>query len=528
MNSETKLPNTAQADQQMVDMAQVAKITRQLYEREQFAYILLDPAWHVVDVSDNFVDYGFPVLQKGNDVRDSIDFLVGLENDSTLDLPILMSPSNHPLHIVLLPEDECLTVVLMDANRAYEQKQMVQQKANENELLLERQRLLTQNLKMTQEALLSKNKQLQDASRLQSSFMSGVSHEFRTPLSALLGYVDILIKHLTKQTQEETMEQLTVVRRSARHLLSLVENLLDHGRLDADEMVFNPKPVNLTSLCDDVESMLSPTAITKKIGLEFDVKTARNQQYMLDDSRLRQILINIVGNAIKFTHHGQVYVSVSWLDNQLHVRVRDSGIGISKENLQEILKPFWQVDGGSQTGTGLGLTITERIIDMMGGSMIISSQLGEGTEVTISLPAAEADSSMGDFEDGSGRSLDSLRFLLAEDDPDIAMLVQLLLEQQGVDVIHVENGQQAVKAVSNNQFDLILMDLQMPLLDGYAATKQIRALGCATPILVMTASAIEADRSKAEQAGCDGYLVKPVAINEVMSLADELLLSHAS
>lgn len=511
--------------QPMVEMARIARITHQLYERQQFAYLIVDHQWRVVEASGNLAEFGFPQLSSGADAQAELDFLVGLDSHLTLDLPIVLTPTDHPVHIVLLPEADSLTVVIMDASREYEQQQLVQQKANENELLLAQQRRLMRDLEGTQAALLEKNSELEEASRLQSSFLSGVSHEFRTPLSAIIGYTEMVLERLDSQPRAATNDQLMAVRRSSKHLLSLVENLLDHGKFDADEIVINPQPVKVQDVVDDIESVLMPLANNKQIDLLIKSMPAPLPVCLLDDTRLRQVLLNICGNAIKFTDQGSVKVVVKIVDDHLQVVVADTGIGISAEDLAQVRRPFWQASNTGKAGTGLGLTITERIIEMLGGHISIESVVGAGTKVQIELPApVVADQSQATTSQVKAQ-VPQMHFLLVEDDPDIANLLMLMLEEKAMHVTHVENGELAVQAVSQVHYDVILMDLQMPVMDGYKATEKIRASRNTTPILVMTASSLDADRSRAQRLGCDGYLIKPVVVDEIISLAGELLMS---
>ena len=511
------------ADRSMLDFARVTTITRQLYERKQFAFLIVSADWEVVEVSANFSDYGFDAPEIGSDARDTVDFLVGLDSNSALDLPIVLSPSQQPLHIVLLPENGQLTIVLMDASQVYKQRQMVQQQANENALLLAQQRRLTDQLEIAKQDLENKNQQLKEAGRLQSSFLSGVSHEFRTPLASMLGYIELLSERFDTQSREESRAQLNVVMRSTRHLLSLVENLLDHGKFDADEVVLTPVPTELKTLYREVRAMLEPAAINKGIELTMSTASADLPTCLIDPARFRQIPLNIIGNAIKFTDVGSVRVSLGHENEALSLSVQDSGIGISAANLSKITQPFWQASQHERVGTGLGLTITDKIVEMMGGELSVRSNLGEGTIVNIRLPAPCLPEELELPINNEAFTQQGRHFLLAEDDADIANLVALLLNEKGVKVTRVENGEQAIQAVSAQKFDLILMDLQMPIVDGYEASRRIRKAGVSTPILVMTASALEADRSLAEQVGCDGYLIKPVVIDELLNLANQLM-----
>lgn len=509
-----------------VDVARIARITQQLYERQRFAYFLVDHEWRWLEASDNLSDFGFTAPGLDQDARQSIDFLVGLDTTTTLDLPIVMSPNEHPVHIVMLPDDEVLTVVIMDASREYEQQQLVQQQANENELLLAKQKVLLAELQSAQLALREKNAQLSEAGRLQNSFISGASHEFRTPLAALLGYADLLKERINTQSTSKSRDQVDVIRRSAQHLLSLVENLLDHGKFTAAELVLNPQPTDINSLLDEVHAMLRPLAADKHIELEFSAPRNPLPDCMLDASRVRQLLLNVVGNAIKFTDQGSVTVQSQWQDDELEIAVIDTGIGLSADELQMVTTAFWQAPGSDRHGTGLGLTISQQILQMSGGALHIESVAGEGTKVLMQMPAVKATRAQMIDQDAQS-AVAQARLLLAEDDQDIADLLKLRLSERGLDITHAENGQQVLELLDAERFDLILMDLQMPIMDGYTATEKIRTAGITTPILVMTASAIEADRSRAELVGCDGYVLKPVDIDNLLLLAEELIEAHA-
>lgn len=513
--------NPAAGQNKLLDQERFLKITRQLYDSQHFAYLLVDHQWQVLEVSENLTEYGFPLLETGSLATDQIDFLVGLDATQLVTLPFINSPSDKPIRVRLLPEDSNTIVMISDATEEFESQQLLQQKANENQLLLETQARLMHQLEAAKTQLQQKNTELEEAARLQSGFLSGVSHEFRTPLSSIIGYSDLLMDQQQSLDADSVNKYLEVVQRSGKHLLSLVENLLDHGKFNASDISLNPKPIDLAQLFTDVGMMVEPLAAAKTV--EFSIETSMDSglQVVIDDSRLRQCLINLLGNAIKFTDAGEVRVKASWQDDHLHTVIKDTGIGISPEHLEKITQPFWQAPGTGKAGTGLGLTITEQIIELMGGVMSIQSELGQGTEISFSIMAPQLE----DQPLAPGSPLVSepaeLKLLFAEDDEDIAALTCLLLEESGVAVTHVNNGERALQALQQNKFDLVLMDLHMPVMDGYTAVKHIREGGNNIPLIIMSASANAADQERAQQLGCDGYLVKPVDIQDLIAMAQQ-------
>lgn len=506
------------------------QISQKLFEKLDYAYLCIDHSLIVQSVSQNLGKFGFAAIPTGSDVTDYIDFMVGMDTHSEIQLPVVNSPSGQPISVRLLPDEETVMVVIGDASNLFSQRQLLQQKANENELLLDQQHKLMRELEAAKRELEIRNEELREAARLQSSFLSGVSHEFRTPLTSIIGYTNLLNsridRHLSDGNDESARQSVTylsAVRRSSKHLLSLVENLLDHGKLDSGEIIINPRLTDLAEVFEDVTVLLGPLSATKNVEFVVQYEPGNAGSVLIDDSRLRQCLINIISNAIKFTDIGSVTVNAAWRDELLTVAVIDTGLGISKEHLQKIRQPFWQVPDTGKAGTGLGLTITERIIELMGGALSISSEPGCGTKVKFTLAAPRFDDADQVAQPIPVAPTQALHILLAEDDDDIADLIVVLLEEASIQVTRVGNGALAVDAVNEGQFDLILMDIHMPVIDGYAATEMIRNNGFSTPIVIMSASSVESDRSKAEQLGCDGFLVKPVDVSDIIAIANQVI-----
>lgn len=502
-------------------------LRKHLHDKFQLAYLRLDSDMCVLEVSDNLTDYGFDDVPIGADASDHLDFLVGLNAQLELELPMVSSPAGTPISVSLMPAQEQLTVIISNAAVQAAQREQLQQAANENELLLEQQKRLMAELESASEALAEKNHQLEEASRLQTSFLSGVSHEFRTPLTSIIGYTNLLHQHLQsgakqpKQPERQAgLGYLRAVQRSSKHLLSLVENLLDHGKLDAEEIVIRPRVTTLREVFEDLELLFQPLCETK--GIEFLVKIEFDQQLqvVIDDSRVRQCLINLVGNAVKFTDSGAVRLTAQFANDNLAVSIVDTGPGISEQDLHKIRLPFWQSADTGKAGTGLGLTITERLIEMMGGQLDIASQLARGTTVSVSMLTPEYRA-----EDDPQAELkqQGLRVLLAEDDRDIADLVCVMLRQRGLHVTHAENGALALNALAADNYDLVLMDIHMPSMTGYQAVAEMRARNDQTPVVIMSASALDNDRSRAEQLNCNGYLVKPIDVDDLLTMAGQVV-----
>jgi len=514
--------NTKAQNPGLLNQARIEEIFQCLFDSRYFAYFLVDRNWRIQDTSNNLHELGLQSLAVGVDATEEFDFLAGLDIKENYELAMITSPSGDPIRVIFIPKDSMIFVFIMDAKQEFIRQKSLQQKVNENQLLFETQAKLFAELETAKQLLESQNTQLQEAARLQSRLLSGVSHEFRTPLTSIIGYTNLLLSEDWSKINNDAENYLIGIKRSSKHLLSLIENLIDHGRFDSGGIVLNPKAVELAEIFDDVALLAKPLAITKNITFEVQLDLNETQSVIVDDSRLRQCLINIISNAIKFTDFGGVKITAGWRNDILRIGVADTGIGISEEHLKEIKKPFWQAPGTGKNGTGLGLTITERIIELMGGSLLIDSIEGKGTTVIFDVFAPP----MVEFEGLEQQSFNDfdtpLNLLLVEDDSDIAFLVTAMLEDDGVDVTHLSNGALAVECLQHQEFDMVLMDLHMPILDGYGAIEKIRNSGDQTPIVIMTASAIESDRDRAEALGCDGYLVKPIDISDLYSLAQQL------
>jgi len=386
----------------------------------------------------------------------------------------------------------------------------------------------------TLDALARARAEAESASRAKSEFLANITHEIRTPLNAIVGYAELLENDAGKP--QERAEAAATIRRNAETLLLIIHDLLDLSKIEAARLTVTPVPCLLMNVVEDVVSLLSIKARDKGIALSAHAAGAPPPCVRTDPIRVRQILINLIGNAIKFTDSGSVRVDVSARHDgsacALEVRVRDTGIGIPAEHMGRLFQPFSQVDASlsrAHGGTGLGLAISRRLARLLGGDIDVESESGAGSTFTLRLRApivaSVPDQTLRPSVGDPAPRL-SGRVLVAEDSPDNRRLVLFHLQRAGASVETVSNGRDAVDLAMIHgpeqcPFDLVLMDVQMPVLDGHEAARALRAQGCTVPIVAFTAHSDEHSRRACLDSGCDDYLAKPIDAHHLIRAAAE-------
>lgn len=392
--------------------------------------------------------------------------------------------------------------------------------------------------KATEQKLIEAEKEAKAANLSKTSFLANMSHEIRTPMNAILGFTELMLD--SSQTPDERVRCIHTVQRNASQLLKIIDEILDISKVESGHMHMEKVEVNVPTLMDDLKNLLQIQAADKGLELRFGLETEIPRAIISDPTRLRQILLNLIGNSIKFTGQGSIDVKVAWHGktspdgkDKIEFSITDTGMGISPEHAARLFQPFVQEDNSITRkfgGTGLGLALSRQLARAMGGDVsLVSSERGQGSQflVTIQAPAMPYTTFVNDltvvtkrttqsfFQRGDER-LKAMRILLVEDVVDNQALMVHFLGMAGASVDVANNGQEGLAKALSGEFDAILMDIQMPMMDGYEATRQLRARNYKTPIIALTAHALNEERDKSIEAGCDDHLPKPVEFNTLI------------
>jgi signal transduction histidine kinase/CheY-like chemotaxis protein/HPt (histidine-containing phosphotransfer) domain-containing protein len=529
------------------------------YGRRALAYLQVDVKLTLVGAGGDLENYGLGAVQLGQRALDQAFFLEGL-------LPLIEAPYFVPfvevnggtvadLHLYL--DAECTWVVLLDVTAERDQARRVLQKAYEMTLLQEKEALLNCRLDAANAALIATQHELQiardvaeraraeaeAANRAKSTFLATMSHEIRTPMNGVLGMLEVLEVQGLNMPQQRTV---ATIRESGQALLHIIDDLLDFSKIEAGRLELEAIPFSLSGLIQTTLETFQPQVISKGITLEAEINTGSSDALVGDPTRVRQILFNLLGNAIKFTERGggvrvrAATMAVGGGSTRVTLAVADTGIGMDEEQLARLFQPFVQADSSTTRqfgGTGLGLSIVRRIARAIGGDVAVESAPGHGSTftVTLSFRAAPSDSPLRTLRPVA-RSLvdvaappgDSPRVLVADDHPVNREVLVLQLKLLGVEADSVENGMDALAAWAPGRYAAVLADIHMPLMDGHELARRLRADetehdGTRIPIVGVTANAMKGEEERCLAAGMDACLVKPVSIEQLRAMLQRWL-----
>jgi len=370
-------------------------------------------------------------------------------------------------------------------------------------------------------------KKAEQSDHLKSAFLANMSHEIRTPMNAILGFTQLLYRDISKEKKEA---YLKVIDENSHSLLRLIEDIIDISKIEAGELTFRESDFDLGELVSDLAGSFRQAIEEygeKQVEL-FEKHPEKPLRIRIDRTRLRQVLANLISNAVKNTDHGSITVGYKQQDDMIRITVTDTGRGIQKEHLREIFYRFRKIESEDAnkfySGTGIGLSISKNLVTMMGGDIGVDSVYGKGSKFYFTIPyvparepARKESSPQKPSETISSPTLEGLKIMVAEDDRTNYEFLRRVIERAGAEVIYAENGRVAVELVEQQQVDLVLMDIMMPEMNGFDAATRIKTMHPGIPIIAQTALAMEGDQERALESGCDDYISKPIRMNELIS-----------
>ena len=400
--------------------------------------------------------------------------------------------------------------------------------------------------RMSEEALALAKQEAIKANLAKTHFLANMSHEIRTPMSAILGFTELMQQ--LDQTAEERAHCISTIHRNGKQLLSIIDEILDISKVETGNLNIEHIEFNLISMLNEIKSLLFVQTESKGLDFKFSVKTKIPEKICSDPTRLRQIVMNVIGNAIKFTQKGSVSVVIDWFASQtesqrghLKISVTDTGVGIEKNHVSRLFQPFAQVDSSTTRrfgGTGLGLALSRNLAKALGGDVKLTrTDLGVGTtfeiEVVVQAPAktkwvdtlsqSEKNPQTKKLSQSDKNTLRDVNILLVDDAPDNQTVIGLFLDLAGANVDYASGGAEAVEKAMAGNYNVVLMDIQMPDVDGYEATRRLRTQGYKKPIIALTAHALKEERDRCLSVGCTDHFTKPIDHAKLISLVDQVV-----
>jgi len=460
----------------------------------------------------NLAHFGISENIEEIDATELFPLLVGMNLQKSTELPYVSLENGQSADIHIRPNEKGFSVSLVDSSEQKAGHEKVQQVANDVSLLNSKLEVLTSKLEQ-------KNAELQIANRAKSEFIAGMSHEFRTPIISILGHSAWLVKQIAEEDQ--SIKNIRTIERSAKFLLALIDNLLRQGQISAKQLRIAKAPVDIKNFVESVLQMIQPLADEKNILLQSSLPPGDCSCFLIDKHYLQQVLINLLGNAIKFTREGKVSLSIERDGQQLIIAVTDTGIGIPPDCLKDIFIPFTRAKNAKAfQGAGLGLSIANEIITNMGGELQISSEVNKGTSITMSIPAEYAVCAKPELKPPVAPANPTPGpVLLMEDNHDIVSIYELFFKEAGVVLTSITDPSLFFESVQTVKPHLIIVDYHLGETTGIDLVKSIRKHGFDRKIIMLTATSnIDNElQQEALAAGCNRFMPKPTDVKSLVT-----------
>ena len=485
----------------------------------------IDSRYRLTDWWGNADRYGYSALKKGDDMLAEAPFLLNCLGDEPLVMPLVTLPKSGTVDIHIVPRAEDHAVILLGRRTDHSAAQARQQAANENRLLqvqqqklIGRQRDLIAELVEARAQLEQQRVEAERANQAKGRYIAMMSHEFRTPLASIISHA---YRMNAPDTDDETAsESGKAISRAAGHLHDLVNSVLDEARLEAGHQSLRPAPVNLRGLLDDLNAIIAPLAGEKALSFVARLGSNVPERVMADDGCLRQVLLNLLGNAVKYTDDGAISIDIDWQNDEIQATVCDDGPGIAKADQERMFEAFQRgvSHDHSVQGTGLGLAICVRLTELMQGKLVMDSDIGRGCRITVTIPAVLAESISEDEQlSPPSESLQTTTpavVLICDDDKDMRAIHEYYLTRAGYKLLVAADGPSALAMGLEQEPDLAVLDINTPGMSGIDVARELRAQGFDRPIIALTAS----DASRLDPGLFDERLRKPLQMPKLLSV----------
>ncbi|MGB5488915.1 MAG: ATP-binding protein, partial [Lysobacterales bacterium] len=472
----------------------------------------VDSSQKILSVNRSTPDWNLPGLIRGSVLPDSLGSILSAAGGAGEPMVFpYVELEEFFVDIHVLSDETSADLVIHDVTETHENEQVLQQRAHENSLLSEQRAMLNSELAELNQELLLRRRQAEQASAAKSHFIASMSHEFRSPIASIMGYADLLQTELPDSANPQALQ------RASWHLLTLVENLLEQARDGDDSVKLNPTRFSLDRLAGDIEALFRNQSTAK--GLDFEVNSSpEGIDVECDELRLRQILINLVSNALRYTLTGQVSVDFRHRDDRLYIRVRDTGQGIAAEDFEKIFEPFTRVGGGNTSGAGLGLAITHQLLRRMGGQIKLESKPGVGSEFRIDIPCPRPRDDHQEIRPLSGT------LLWVDDDQDILSLYRVVLESWGLHVFTASSVARAKDMMKSHDCPIIITDMHLADGSGLELFNDLRAEQPAIAGIIVSGSGLVDLTPGISGSGISAFLQKPIDTDRLYKEIATLLI----